>query len=280
VTGSRSLAVLSRVLLLVVAAGAAMSGALIALHDATPREAGARWVCPMHPDIRAAVPGTCPICGMALERAGGAAVAASRRGMPDELDFAAVENVRRHNIVAFVRKRSLLFTEQELRAPATVDADGTIAAIFYDDQIAVLRAGEPGTFTPGDAPAAAVPVRRIDRPVTRADASTSRVAFRPASADPALRTGRAGWLEVAPRPRQVLAVPASAVLQAPEGPYVLAATGGFAFEKRPIRVGENFQKQGFVVVLDGLRPNERVVARAAFFLDADRRAGVAGWAAP
>ena len=28
---------------------------------------GAMWTCPMHPEIRRAGPGTCPICGMALE---------------------------------------------------------------------------------------------------------------------------------------------------------------------------------------------------------------------
>ncbi|MDF2381800.1 heavy metal translocating P-type ATPase [Nostoc ellipsosporum NOK] len=32
--------------------------------DATP---GAMWTCPMHPQIRQEGPGTCPICGMALE---------------------------------------------------------------------------------------------------------------------------------------------------------------------------------------------------------------------
>ena len=74
---------------------------------------------------------------------------------------------------------------------------------------------------------------------------------------------------------QVLAVPASAVLQSPEGPYVLGWSGhGYTFEKRPIEIGETFSKQGFAVVLSGLRASERVVARATFFLDADR-----GWAA-
>ena len=29
--------------------------------------AGAMWTCPMHPEIRQEGPGTCPICGMALE---------------------------------------------------------------------------------------------------------------------------------------------------------------------------------------------------------------------
>src|SRR5690606_6720669 len=32
--------------------------------EATP---GAIWTCPMHPEIRREGPGTCPICGMALE---------------------------------------------------------------------------------------------------------------------------------------------------------------------------------------------------------------------
>jgi hypothetical protein len=53
----------------------------------------------------------------------------------------------------------------------------------------------------------------------------------------------------------------------------LAWTGvGFAFAKRPIEIGETFLRQGFAVVLSGLRVNERVVGRATFFLEADRRA--------
>lgn len=38
--------------------------------DATPKAeapAGAIWTCPMHPQIRQSQPGSCPICGMALE---------------------------------------------------------------------------------------------------------------------------------------------------------------------------------------------------------------------
>jgi hypothetical protein len=91
------------------------------------------------------------------------------------------------------------------------------------------------------------------------------------------RAGAIGWVELAPRPRQVLAVPASALLQSPEGPYVLAWTGvGFNFERRPIEIGETFLKEGFAVVLSGLQANERVVGRATFFLEADRRAAAGG----
>src|SRR5262252_7722195 len=34
---------------------------------ATPVKPGTIYTCPMHPEIRQAGPGTCPICGMALE---------------------------------------------------------------------------------------------------------------------------------------------------------------------------------------------------------------------
>lgn len=36
-------------------------------HAATPAPAGAKWTCPMHPEIVRDGPGACPICGMALE---------------------------------------------------------------------------------------------------------------------------------------------------------------------------------------------------------------------
>src|SRR6202034_4268761 len=29
--------------------------------------AGGLWTCPMHPEVRCAGPGACPVCGMALE---------------------------------------------------------------------------------------------------------------------------------------------------------------------------------------------------------------------
>ncbi|HKT17288.1 MAG TPA: heavy metal translocating P-type ATPase [Stellaceae bacterium] len=40
-----------------------------------PAPPGTIWTCPMHPQIRQDHPGSCPICGMALEPAGGAAEA-------------------------------------------------------------------------------------------------------------------------------------------------------------------------------------------------------------
>jgi hypothetical protein len=36
--------------------------------EATPVEAG--WTCPMHPEVHSDEPGSCPKCGMALEKVG------------------------------------------------------------------------------------------------------------------------------------------------------------------------------------------------------------------
>ncbi|MEP6630015.1 MAG: heavy metal-binding domain-containing protein, partial [Lapillicoccus sp.] len=38
-----------------------------AAHAAGPAGDLAEWTCPMHPEIRRSGPGSCPICGMALE---------------------------------------------------------------------------------------------------------------------------------------------------------------------------------------------------------------------
>jgi hypothetical protein len=275
-----------RLLLLAVAAAALTAAVAIGFHgrDADPAAAAVRYACPMHPEVRAGAPGECPICRMALERVGRQAPTTMRGAATESADFAAVENVKRHNIVDFVRRHALLVPLRDLRGPASVGADGEITALFYDDEIAALEDAELGTFTPTSAPELEVAVHRVAGTPQRWDRSTARIRFHPEPgwAQARLSAGEAGWVELAPRPRQVLTVPASAVIQSPEGPYVLASTGsGFNFERRPITLGETFLKQGYAVVLSGLRVNERVVGRAAFFLEADRRASApaveSGW---
>jgi multidrug efflux pump subunit AcrA (membrane-fusion protein) len=251
------------------------------LHPGAADATACRYVCPMHAEVRTPTPGACPICGMALERAGvdrrggGATAANPLAGMAD---LTAVDNVRKHRLVDFVRVHSLLRDLRELRGPAWVGADRVITAILYKDQIAALRPDEPGTFSLTDAPDRTFTVHRTEEPVRGWDGSTGQIRFRVdqppsvAAEAPSPSAGQVGWLALAPRPRAALGVPASAVLQSPDGPYVLTVVaGGARIEKRPVEIGETFLKQGFAVVLSGLQVHDRVVGRAAFFLDADRR---------
>jgi hypothetical protein len=256
-----------RLAFVIAAAGAAIAAAIGGGRGAA--RGAAVFVCPMHAEVRAPAAASCPICGMALERVG------ARPAPAAAVDTTAVENVRKHRTLDFVRRHALLPAIRELRGPAWVDADGTVVAILYDDQIASLAEDEPASFAPSpDSPAAptpaAIPVRRTGEPPEGWDASTSRLRFR-VTGQRRPRPGAVGWLSVAPKARDVLGVPSPAVVQSPEGPYVLVADGWGGTVRRPIRIGETFLKQGFAVVLDGVREHERVAARATFFLDAERK---------
>lgn len=271
-----------RVLLLIAAAAAVLVAGVIALRDRSEGGSGVRYACPMHPEVRTTAPGSCPICQMALEPVGRAPGGKGHAGMASMPDMTAVDNVRKHKIIDFVRVRSLLPNLREIRGAARVDDDHQLSVVLYDDQIDALGPDEPGTFVPTASPATAVPVVRSAGVATRHDASTSVIRFHVASAAGAsspLPPGQVGWLKLASKSRAVLGVPVSAVLQSPEGPYVLAWKPGQQFEKRPIEIGETFSRQGFVVVLSGLRASDRVVSRATFFLDADRRLGGTAFAA-
>jgi len=266
--GVRRRVLAARLMLLVLALGALLVGWAIALRDGP--DGGARYVCPMHPEVVSKEPSTCPICGMALEPKDAKEAMQHGPGSMND-DVEAVENVRKHNVIDFVRRRSLLPHSREMRGQAWLEEDGTISAVFYKDQVDVMVADDPGTFSLARSPGVTIAVRRMPDPPEAWDDSTARVRFRPEKSS-AVHAGDVGWVELARRPRDVLAVPASAILQSPEGPYVLAWTGiGYQFEKRPIQIAETFTKYGYAVVLSGLRANERVVSRAAFFLDAERR---------
>jgi len=217
---------------------------------------------------------------MALEPIGRDPMTGHQADMPGVPDLTAVDNIRKHRIVDFVRSRSLLSPAREMRGAASVGDDLALTAVFYNDQIQSLAADEPGMLSLTRAPEITVAVRRTPGAPVPWDRSTSLIRFRidarqdgKAAVRPPIAAGDVGWIDLERKTRDVLVVPASAVLQSPEGPYVLAPVGGGRFEKRPIEIGETFLKNGFAVVLSGLKLHDRVVSRAAFFLDAERRVG-------
>jgi hypothetical protein len=249
-----------RVALLLLAAGALAAALVIgSRHDAALGDSGARYVCPMHPDVVAAEPGVCPICRMELEPLGVRGTGA----------HPAALNQSTYQAYDFVRHRGL---GQDLRAPGWVESDGAVAALLYNDELAVLTQQGPATFSPSMTPSAGVEVDPVSEPPSRWDRSTSRVRFRvgPHPRVPPLRPGEVGWVRLAPSKLEPQVVPYSAVLEAAEGPYVLVASAdGRTLTKRPVEIGRVLG--GVAVVLSGLRNQERILARSVFFVDAERR---------
>jgi hypothetical protein len=238
---------LARVALLV----AALAAVAAAFGLARPRHVDP-YACPMHAEVKAAAPGACPVCGMALER-----VKTAVTGSPAAFVVAKPD---------LVTVRPRVFS-REVRAPARVDADGReVVALVSADDLEPARTEEGGVFTAADGSTA--PIEAVDAPPVAADDVTSWVRFRGAKAIPA---GAVGWVTWPARPRPALALPDTAIIRDAEGPYVLVAAAGapLGVEKRAVRVGKAFH--ALAVVVSGLAPGERVVADGAFTWDAERR---------
>jgi hypothetical protein len=257
------LVLVGRLLLLAAAAAAA----IVALRIATtpPPTATlaspASFSCPMHPNVTSVTPGTCAICGMALQL-----VAPAPAASPPHLDDPSV--------VATVRPRTLT---RDLRAPAWVDDQGDVVALLPLDEIdAPPPSTAPAQFIPAAAHASPISVRRRERdpaPVPW-DEATAQVRFHPNDPDGRVTPGDTGWLVHEARPRTQLVVPNGAVLHGPGGPYVLRARpGGRGFDPQPVTIGSVVNDLAVVVM--GLRAGDRVALRDAFFLDADQRAHAA-----
>ena len=263
--------VVLRIALVAIASGAVVAGFLLSRGGVVSR--ARRYVCPMHSEISSAQPGDCPICGMALEEldvTNRAAVAGELAGT-DDIALTAVRASAEatsllRSSVALVRRN---VNPGEVFAPAIAEADGTITARLYRDELATLGPDEHAQFVPSAAPDAAIEVERgAAEPVVHA--TLADVVFHAARGAAAPPAGAIGWVRLMFRSRDMLVVRSSSIIQSANGPYVLvfsAQKGTLA--KRKIEVGKNFA--GMTAVLGGLRDKEYVVMGNTFSFDAERR---------
>jgi len=236
----------------------------------------------MHLDVTSAAAGTCPICGMALVKARSLPRESGQRredGASDE-DSIAIAHILAHaangvadNLVGYypaaLREH---FFRYEAYAPAWMETDVDMAVLLYRDELPALDPDEVVTFSPTMRPEATVELRLGLGRVEDWDASLSRVHFRldAGGARPETARGTVGWVKFPARPRHMQVIPAGAVLESPDGPYVLVIGGDRrSASKRPIGVGRTVT--GLAAVTGGLALHEQVVSANAFFWDAERR---------
>ena len=220
----------------------------------------------MHPEVVSRAPGECPICRMALERAGTA------RDEAEAKRSGTIDTVARQVVTQLVR------------APAWLTANGTVMAVVHRDDLIGLAPGERALFFGTSTPGAGTPLRLAPGEPRSWDTSTVQIVLTVEHVGAGAGNGKTdvGWLQLEARPRNLLVVPESAVLYSGTGAYVLAAPpGGHTFRRRDVQLGRILDsgygaglvgdRFGTIVVLSGLAEGEQVIGSGAFFLDAERR---------
>jgi hypothetical protein len=280
-TLAAALVVAVRVLLVVLAAGAVVTAVVVSRRDrpAVVR----RYSCPMHSEVTASGPGDCPICGMALEDTGGASggpMAVMPRAAPDSDDAVAdndtlgiatlrgsTESIKL--LRASVAKARHNAFRGELHTPAISEADGTVTAQLYRDELASLAPDELAELVPATAPDAPIRLRRDAIPPL-IQGALARIRFHVEPGASASTPAGAGWIKLANKVRAVLVVRSTAIINSPDGPYVLvfSADRG-AITRRRVEIGKDYG--GMTAIMSGLSDKDYVVMANTYSFDAERR---------
>lgn len=163
---------------------------------------------------------------------------------------------------AYAGPDAVLFEITDLsRIRVVASAESTELPMLESDSSAtyVSRAGGDGV---------AVDLELVE-PRVETDTRTARVRFLARNPEISLRPGDIGEVRVLGATREQLVVPRDAVIDTGERRYVFVEREGGLFEPRSVELGA--LRGEHRVILSGLEPGERVVARGAFVLDSESR---------
>ena len=156
-----------------------------------------------------------------------------------------------------------------------------VLAEVYEQDLAFVKAGDMAKVAVNAWPNRPFPGRvTFIYPGVGKESRTARLRIEVANPDGLLRADMAATVEIeAPIPGRWVAVPDSAVIDSGKRQIVLVERGEGRYEPRPVKLGARVP--GYVQVLEGLRPSERVVTSATFLIDAESnlRAALAAFTA-
>jgi Cu(I)/Ag(I) efflux system membrane fusion protein len=144
-----------------------------------------------------------------------------------------------------------------------------VLAEVYEQDLAFVKVGDMAKVTVNTWPDRSFPGRvTFIYPSVGKESRTARLRIEVANPDGLLRADMAATVEIeAPIPGRWVAVPDSAVIDSGKRQIVLIERGEGRYEPRPVKLGARVP--GYVQVLEGLKPGERVVTSATFLIDAE-----------
>ena len=154
-----------------------------------------------------------------------------------------------------------------------------VMAEVYEQDLAFVKVGDTARVTVNAWPDGAFDGRvTFIYPGLGKESRTARLRIEVANSDGRLRAEMAATAEIAaPLDGSQLAVPDSAVIDSGRRQVVLVERGEGRYEPRPVKLGARVP--GWVQILDGLKPGERVMTQATFLIDAESniRAAIAAF---
>ena len=144
-----------------------------------------------------------------------------------------------------------------------------VMAEVYEQDLAFVKVGDAARVTVNAWPGQPFDGRvTFIYPSVGKESRTARLRIEVANPDGRLRADMAATAEIkSPLDGSRVAVPDSAVIDSGQRQVVLVERSEGRYEPRPVKLGAHVP--GWVQVLDGLKPGERVVTRATFLIDAE-----------